>query len=78
MTVSMFTSCVPQKKILYLQNETMMNDSSFMSIVYDNERVFDYKVQPGDNLYIRIASLDNNFNTYFNSTNQFNTTSSTT
>ena len=77
MTVSMFTSCVPQKKILYLQNETMMNDSSFMSIVYDNERVFDYKVQPGDNLYIRIASLDSKFNTYFNYTNQLTTTTST-
>ena len=74
----MFTSCVPQKKILYLQNEAMMNDSSLMSVVYDNERVFDYKVQPGDNLYIRIASLDDKFNTFFNNTNQFSTTTSTT
>lgn len=78
MAVSMFTSCVPQKKILYFQNETMMNDSSFMSIVYENERVFDYKVQPGDNLYIRIASLDTKFNTYFNPTNQATTTTSST
>ena len=78
MTVSMFTSCVSQKKILYLQNEQMLNDSSFMSIEYENERVFDYKVQPGDNLYIRISSLDNNFNTYFNYTNQLSTTTSTT
>lgn len=78
MTVSMFTSCVSQKKILYLQNEQMLNDSSFMSIEYENERVFDYKVQPGDNLYIRISSLDNNFNTYFNYTNQLTTTTSTT
>lgn len=78
MAVSMFTSCVPQKKILYLQNEKMMDDSSFMSIVYDNERVFDYKVQPGDNLYIRIASLDSKFNTYFNYTNQTATTTANT
>lgn len=77
MAVSMFTSCVPQKKILYLQNEKMMDDSSFMSIVYDNERVFDYKVQPGDNLYIRISSLDSKFNTYFNPTNQFTSSTST-
>ena len=55
-----------------------MNDSSLMSVVYDNERVFDYKVQPGDNLYIRIASLDDKFNTFFNNTNQFSTTTSTT
>ena len=78
MAVSMFTSCVPQKKILYFQNETMMNDSSFMSIVYENERVFDYKVQPGDNLYIRIASLDSKFNTYFNPTNQSTYSTGTT
>lgn len=76
MAVSMFTSCVSQKKILYLQNEQMLNDSSFMSIEYENERTFNYKVQPGDNLYIRIASLDESFNAYFNSTNQFNATSS--
>ena len=61
MAVSMFTSCVSQKKILYLQNEQMLNDSSSMSIVYENERTFDYKVQPGDNLYIRIVSLDDKF-----------------
>ncbi len=67
---SMFTSCVSQKKILYLQNEEMLNDSVFMSIEYPNERTFDYKVQPGDNLYIRIASLDEKFAAYFNFMNQ--------
>lgn len=62
------TSCVSQKKILYLQNETMLNDSTFTSIEYENERHFDYKVQPGDNLYIKILSLDEKFAAYFNST----------
>ena len=57
LAVSVFTSCVSQKKVLYLQNEQMLNDSVFMSIEYPNERTFDYKVQPGDNLYIRMASL---------------------
>lgn len=66
MAITMFTSCVPQKKILYLQNETMLNDSVFMSIEYENERNFNYKVQPGDNLYIKIASLDEKFAAYFN------------
>ncbi|MBQ8223230.1 MAG: polysaccharide biosynthesis/export family protein [Bacteroidales bacterium] len=70
MGISMFTSCVSQKKILYLQNEQMLNDSVFMSIEYENERTFNYKVQPGDNLYIRIASLDEKFAAYFNSMNQ--------
>ncbi len=62
------TSCVSQKKILYLQNETMLNDSTFTSIEYENERHFDYKVQPGDILYIKIRSLDERFAAYFNST----------
>ena len=70
MAISMFTSCVSQKKILYLQNEQMLNDSVFMSIEYPNERTFNYKVQPGDNLYIRIASLDEKFAAYFNFMNQ--------
>lgn len=64
--VSMLTSCVPQRKILYLQNEKMLNDSSSMSIEYVNERTFDYKVQPGDNLYIRVSSLDPKTASYFN------------
>ncbi|MBQ8760369.1 MAG: polysaccharide export protein [Bacteroidales bacterium] len=67
---SVFTSCVPQKRILYLQNEQMLTDSAFMSIEYENERTFNYKVQPGDNLYIRIASLDEKFAAYFNFMNQ--------
>ncbi len=67
--VSMLTSCVSQKKILYFQNETMLNDSTFTSIEYENERHFDYKVQPGDILYIKIASLDERFAAYFNTTN---------
>lgn len=77
--MTMFTSCVPQRKILYLQKEQMLNDSVFMSIEYPNERTFNYKVQPGDNLYIRMASLDDKFAAYFNSINQgtFSTTSGT-
>lgn len=75
---SSLTSCVSQKKMLYFQNETMLNDSTFTSIEYENERHFDYKVQPGDILYIRIASLDEKFATYFNTmnTNNVNTNNS--
>lgn len=67
MVLSMLSSCVSQKKILYLQNEEFSNDSTMASIVYENERHFDYKVQPGDILYIKIASLDEKFTMYFNS-----------
>ena len=64
------TSCVSQKKILYLQNE-QMNDS-VASIEYQNKRSFDYKVQPGDNLYIRVSSMDKNFSEFFNMGNSGN------
>lgn len=73
---SSLTSCVSQKKMLYFQNETMLNDSTFTSIEYENERHFDYKVQPGDILYIRIASLDEKFAAYFNTMNVGNTNTS--
>ena len=78
MITTMFSSCVPQKKILYLQNIENMNDSIFMSIEYENERNFDYKDQPGDNLFIRIASLDEKSNAYFNSMDQAGAMSSST
>ena len=64
---SVMTSCVPQKKIIYLQKE-QMNDS-ITSIEYQNKRSFDYKVQPGDALYIRVSSLDKNFSEFFNNSN---------
>ena len=62
--MSIMTSCVSQKKILYFQNEQM--EDSITSVEYLNKRSFDYKVQPGDNLYIRVSSLDKNFNEFFN------------
>ena len=64
---SVMTSCVPQKKIIYLQKEQMSD--SITSIEYQNKRSFDYKVQPGDALYIRVSSLDKNFSEFFNSSN---------
>lgn len=64
------TSCVSQKKILYLQKEQMID--SITSIEYQNKRSFDYKVQPGDNLYIRVSSMDKNFSEFFNSSGNTN------
>ena len=57
--VSVITSCVSQKKILLLQKEQMLDDIT--SVEYQNKRSFDYKVQPGDILYIRVSSLDKDF-----------------
>lgn len=64
------TSCVSNKKILYLQNEQMVD--SISSIEYQNKRSFDYKVQPGDNLYIRVSSMDKNFSEFFNNSGTAN------
>lgn len=61
--MSIMTSCVSQKKILFLQHEQMSD--SIASIEYQNKRSFDYKVQPGDNLYIRVSSMDKNFSEFF-------------
>jgi len=58
------TSCVSQKKVLMLQNEKMLD--SISSVEYVNKRTFNYKVQPGDNLYIRVSSMDKNFLAFFN------------
>lgn len=53
----LFASCVPQKKMLYLKEAQMAAENQ--SINYVNERSINYKLQPGDNLYIRfINTLD--------------------
>ena len=50
-----FASCVPQKKMLYLKNAQMTAEN--LSQEYINERSVDYKLQPGDNLYIRFNNI---------------------
>ena len=49
-----FASCVPQKKMLYLKNAQMAAEN--VSQEYINERSVDYKLQPGDNLFIRFIN----------------------
>lgn len=51
----LFSSCVPQKKMLLLKEMEMANETT--SIEYQNERTLDYKIQPGDNLFIRATSI---------------------
>ena len=50
----MFSSCVPQKKMLYLKDAQMAAENQ--SINYVNERNVNYKLQQGDNLYIRFIN----------------------
>ena len=52
-----FASCVPQKKMLYLKDAEMVAEN--LSKEYVNDRTVDYKLQPGDNLFIRcINTID--------------------
>ena len=48
-------SCVPQKKIRYFQD---LSGSDTTQMRFVNDRGEEYKVKPGDNLYIRILSID--------------------
>ena len=50
----LFASCVPQKKMLYLKEAQMAAENQ--AINYVNERSINYKLQPGDNLYIRFIN----------------------
>jgi polysaccharide export outer membrane protein len=56
------SSCVPQKKIKYLQKKQTEDTTS----LYLNKRTVDYKIQPKDNIYIRIFSLDEKTFMFFN------------
>jgi len=56
-----FTSCVPKKKMVYLQSENDSPDSVFLY-----ERI-DYKLQVNDIIDVKIVSLDDEVNKVFNS-----------
>ena len=49
-----FASCVPQKKMLFLKEAQMAAEN--ISKEYVNDRTVDYKLQPGDNLFIRFIN----------------------
>ncbi|MCD4736212.1 MAG: polysaccharide export protein [Bacteroidales bacterium] len=55
------TSCVPRKKLLYLQPDE--NDT--IAKTYFEDNITDYKIQPGDNLNINITSFDSESSKYF-------------
>lgn len=57
-----FSSCVPQKKILYLQKQQEKDTAS----IYSHKHPPDYRIQPRDNVYIRIFSLDEKSYLFFN------------
>jgi len=59
----LFSSCVSQKKIKYFQQKNKDDTNSY----FEANKTGDYKIQPKDNLYIRIMSLDEKTNMLFNS-----------
>ncbi len=60
--VIILSSCVSQKRMIYLQNK----QESISKTEFINERKEDYKVQAGDNLYINITSIDEKTTAIFN------------
>ncbi|MEI8004761.1 MAG: polysaccharide biosynthesis/export family protein [Bacteroidota bacterium] len=60
--IFVFSSCVPQKKILYLQKQQEKDTAS----IYAHKHPPDYRVQPRDNVYIKLFSLDDKSNMFFN------------
>ncbi|MEI7662455.1 MAG: polysaccharide biosynthesis/export family protein [Bacteroidota bacterium] len=58
----LFSSCVPQRNITYLQKMQEHDTTSF----HANKRNVDYKIQPKDNLYIRVFALDEKAFSFFN------------
>ena len=48
------SSCVPQKKMLYMRVKSEADTLT----EFENDREVNYKVQNGDNLYIKIVSMD--------------------
>jgi polysaccharide biosynthesis/export protein len=59
----LLSSCVSQKKIKYLQQKEKEDTNTY----FEANKSGDYKIQPKDNLYIRIMSLDERTNALFNS-----------
>ena len=49
-----FASCVPYEKMLYMKELQMAAEN--VSKDYVNDRTVNYKLQPGDNLYIRFVN----------------------
>ncbi|MDR0970063.1 MAG: polysaccharide biosynthesis/export family protein [Lentimicrobiaceae bacterium] len=58
----LIVSCVPQKRIKYLQQSELSDTTS----VFQNERGIAYLIQPGDNLYIKVMSMDEKTSNLFN------------
>jgi len=64
LTILFFTSCVPLKKSIYLQGDIAKALEDIEDAYKPNKS--DYLVKPGDNLYIRVTSPDENTSAFLN------------
>lgn len=62
--IFLLSGCVSQKKVRYLQNKEKSEMEA--DAVLQQHKLEDYKLQPGDNLYIKTSSLDERSNAMFN------------
>ena len=62
--IILITSCIPQKRMVYLQDK---NPEDTLTKFF-REKTPEYKIQPGDNLYIKVHSLDEKTFAFFNNT----------
>jgi polysaccharide biosynthesis/export protein len=58
----LLSSCVTQKQVKYLQQEQSKDTTSY----FRNHKTMDYRIQPHDNLYIRIFAMDEKSFQFFN------------
>ena len=65
-TSLMMISCIPHKKLLILQGQSKEDTTS----QYKNDRSLTYRIQTGDNLFIRVISLDEKTAMMFNATGE--------
>jgi polysaccharide export outer membrane protein len=59
--ILLFSSCVPMKKQIYLQTSEDTAKAEYLNI-----KLQDYKLRPGNNLYIQVVSLTQDVSSYFN------------
>ncbi len=52
-----FSSCVPVKKVAYVQSESKLTEQELNELYFIGKDI-DNKIRPGDELYIRISSAD--------------------
>lgn len=59
--IAILSSCVPMKKQIYLQTSEDTTKTEYL-----NERLMDYKLRSGNNLFIQVVSLEEDVSNFFN------------